>query len=235
MAAVVNVRGEKRSVATSSPIQEVPGVTVSAAVSRWLVARRYAFAGMALVLVTGMAFSFFWRPLHGETGWDTTADIWTFYQPAHLLGRFQLGSIFAPGTALVNFLPTLVLTPAAMLTGALGLTDSYPFTAPHPTAWFVLGPVELLLGSSVLIALDSLADHFHVNANRRLVLTLAEAAVVWPLVALFGHFEVGLAMAFAVGAVIKFLRGNFPACGWLFGVALAFQSLVILMAPVLSP
>jgi hypothetical protein len=211
----------------------------------WLVARRYALAGMALVLVTGMAFSFFWRPLHGQTGWDTTADIWTFYQGAHLLGHGHLGTWYSegtapvsllptsPGTALVNLLPVAVLVPAAMLTGALGLTDSFPFTAPHPTAWFVLGPVELLLGSTVLIALDSLAEQLGVTSSRRWALSLTGAVVVWPLVALWGHPEVGLAMAFAVAAVSQFLRGKFAACGWLFGVALVFQLLVILMVPVL--
>ena len=199
----------------------------------WLLARRYALAGMALVLVSGMAYSFFWRPLHGQSGWATPPDVWTFYAGAHLVGHGDLGGVFAPGTALANFPAFLVLAPAARLTSALGLSDAYPFPLPHPTAWFVLGPVQLLLGTSVLIALDSLAEQLGLNSRRRLVLSLTEAVVVWPLVAIWGHPEVGLAMAFAIAAVTRLLRGNLAACGWLFGVALAFQSLVILMAPVL--
>lgn len=210
------------------------GVSQVRSLTSWLVARRYALAAMALVLITGMAFSFFWWPLHGHAGWDAPGDIWATYRGAHFVGWGDLGGVYASGTALVTFPGiTVVLAPVAMLTGALGLSESYPYMLPHPTAWLVLGPVELLLGSSLLIAVDSLAVQLGLSPRRRLVLSFTEALVVWPLVALWGHPEDGLAMAFAVAAVTSFLRGRFRSCGWLFGLALAFQPLVILMAPLL--
>src|SRR3974390_1306022 len=95
----------------------------------WLLARRYALAGMALVLVSGMAYSFFWRPLHGQSGWATPPDVWTFYAGAHLVGHGDLGGVFAPGTALANFPAFLVLAPAAGDTSDLGL--SYASTLLH--------------------------------------------------------------------------------------------------------
>ncbi len=200
----------------------------------WLVARRYALAGMASVLITGMAFSFFWWPIHGHPGWDVPGDIWATYRAAHFVGWGDLGGVYASGTALVTFPGiTVVLAPVAMFTGALGLSESYPYMLPHPTAWLMLGPIELLLGSSLLLTLDSLAQELGASSRRRLFLSLAEAGVVWPLVAIWGHPEDGLAMAFAVAAVTRFLRGNLRACGWLFGIAMAFQPLVILIAPVL--
>lgn len=199
----------------------------------WLVARRVALVAMALVLVTGMAFSFSWLPMHGHSGWATPGDLWATYRSAHFVGWGDLGGVYASGTGLVTFPGiTVALAPVAMFTGALGLTESFPLTLPHPTAWLVLGPVELLLGSSLIIALDSLAEQLGVSSRRRLVLSLTEAVVVWPLVAIWGHPEDGLAMAFAVAAVTGLLRGNLRACGWLLGIALAFQPLTILMAPI---
>ena len=47
----------------------------------------------------------------------------------------------------------------------------------------------------------------------------------------FGHPEDAVAVAFAVYAFVFALNGRFADAGWLFGVALMFQPLVLLMCP----
>jgi hypothetical protein len=219
---------------SSRPDAPLANVSGARSVAHWLIQRRYGVGGMTLVLVTGMAFSLLWWPLQGRTGWFVPGDIWATYRGAHFVGWGDLGGVYASNTGLVTFPGiTVLLAPVAMLTGSLGLSESFPFPLPHPTAWLFLGPVELLLGASLLVALDALAEQVGATPRRRLVLSLVAMVVVWPLVAIWGHPEDGLAMTCALSAVVQFSRGNLRACGWCFGAALAFQPLVILVAPVL--
>ena len=59
------------------------------------------------------------------------------------------------------------------------------------------------------------------------------AVLLWNVTVLFGHPEDAVAVAFAVYAFVFALNGRFAGAGWLFGVALMFQPLVLLMLPVL--
>ncbi len=65
------------------------------------------------------------------------------------------------------------------------------------------------------------------------MLAVAEAVVLWNVTVIFGHPEDALAVAFAIYALLSAMDGRFARAGWLFGVALAFQPLALLMFPLL--
>ena len=91
----------------------------------------------------------------------------------------------------------------------------------------------LLLSCTALFACDALAERLRVPSNRRAVLCVAEAVLLWNVTVLWGHPEDAVAVALAVYALIFALDRRFVGAGWLFGAALAFQPLVLLMLPVL--
>ena len=84
-----------------------------------------------------------------------------------------------------------------------------------------------------LFACDALAERLQVSRQRRVVLSVVEAALLWNVVVWWGHPEDAVAVAFAVYALIFALDKRFVGAGWLFGAAVAFQPLVLLMLPVL--
>ena len=202
-----------------------------------LAVRRTPLIVTALVVTTGMAFSFFWMQLtqvgfyHGF--WLTPGDIWTSYRTAHWVGWGAYGSLYSAASGYHTF-PGLaiVLAPIAMLTRALGLSECLPLMIPHPTAWLVLGPFEMVLGCSSLFALDALAERLRVTASRRSLLCVAQGILLWPMIVVFGHPEDAVAIALAVYAVVSVFDRRWARAGWFFAAAIAFQPLVLLMLPI---
>lgn len=197
--------------------------------------RAIPLATTAVFVITGMAFCLFWAPVvRHHPYWIDPGDLWATYRGAHYVGWGDLGGVYGAGTGLVTFPGILLLlAPLAMLTGTLGLTESFPKFLPHPQAWIVLGPYEMLLGAVALFACDALAERLGVGRGRRLVLCLAEAAVLWNVVVWWGHPEDAVAVGFAVYAVVLAFDGRWTGAGWLFGAAMATQPLVLLMLPIL--
>lgn len=186
-------------------------------------------------VVIGMSFSLLWGPVvRHHQYWVTPGDLWGTYRAAHFVGWGDLGGVYGSGTALVTFPGILlVLAPVAMLTGALGLGESFPRFLPHPSAWLVLGPFEMILSAVALFACDALAQRLGVGLGRRAVLCLAEAAVLWNVSVIWGHPEDALAIGLALYSLIFAFDARWTGAGWLFGAALATQPLVVLMFPVL--
>ena len=197
--------------------------------------RRWPIMVSVVVLVTGMTYCFSWGPVvRHRAMWVFPGDIWGAYRSAHFIAWGSLGSVYAAGTRIVTFPGILLLfAPLAMLTGSLGMTESFPHFTAHPTAWLLLGPYEILIGCSALFALDALATRLDVPAGRRLPLCLAEGVVLWPTLVMWGHPEDALALAMAVYATVFALDGRWTGAGWLIGAAVATQPLVILILPVL--
>jgi hypothetical protein len=65
------------------------------------------------------------------------------------------------------------------------------------------------------------------------VLLVAEAVILWNVTVFWGHPEDPVAVALAIYALIFAMDERFTGAGWLFGAALAFQPLVVVMFPVL--
>jgi hypothetical protein len=185
-------------------------------------------------VATTMAYSLFWGPLVEHTAWITPGDIWGTFHTAQFVGWGDIGDVYSSGGGLVS-LPgiSVVLAPAALLVSHLGLVVGFPYALPHPSAWLVLGPYEAALGAVVLIPLDALAEMIGVTRRARLISSICEAVALWPVVAIWGHPEDSIAMAFAVWALVAAMKSRWRAVGWLCGIALVMQPLVVLMLPII--
>jgi len=207
-------------------------------VTRALRRRRWPILATVVTLVAGMGYTLLHTltvpgHLYRDTFWTVPSDLWGTYRSAHFIGWGAFGSVYSAGTSLVSFPGMLLLlTPVAMLTGALGLTESFPRALPHPTAWLVLGPYEILLSSVALFAADALAERLGVSPRRRVALCVVETIVLWNVDVVWGHPEDAVAVGLAIYALVLALDDRWSGAGWLFGAAVATQPLVLLMLPV---
>ena len=103
----------------------------------------------------------------------------------------------------------------------------------HPQWVTFVDPYVLIMSCLALFACDALAEPLQVARQRRAVLSVIEAVLLWNVTVWWGHPEEAVAVALAAYALIFVLDGRFVGAGWLFGAAVAFQPLVLLMLPVL--
>ncbi len=193
-------------------------------------------AGVAVV-ATGMAYTLLWGPvvLHVPV-WVVPGDIWGTFRDAHIVGWGGEGILYASdvqrltGYISLPGMPAL-LAPVAMLSGALNLSESLPLTLSHPSAWLLLGPVEMALGASVLFPLDAVAARLGLRGRRRALLVWSEAALIWPVVTFWGHPEDLIALGLGLYALRDARDGAWRRSALLLGAAIAFQPLVIVLAP----
>jgi hypothetical protein len=183
-----------------------------------------------------MAYSLAWEHVaHHAGGWSTPADLWATFRAAHLVGWGGEGLLYGSGTGLVTFPGIAVLlAPVAMLSGVLHLSESFPLALAHPTAWLLVGPVEMGLGAVLLFPLDGLAGRIGVPSRRRIALAWLEAALVWPVVVVWGHPEDPLALAFALYGLIAAFDGRWRRGAVLFAAAVAVQPLIVLLLPIVA-
>lgn len=226
------------SVLTTLDNDVPPATDAASALARSRVPLRPGWPALAtlVTVVAGMLYSLLVHRVgaHGLSYWTVPGDIWSEYRSAHYIGWGDFGGVYAAGTGLVTFPGVLfLLAPVAMMTGALGLTESFPYPVPHPTAWLVLGPYEILLSSTALFACDALAERIGVSRRRRFWLCAVEAVALWNVDVVWGHPEDALATALAVFALLSALDDRWRRCGWLFGAAVLTQPLVVLVLPVL--
>jgi hypothetical protein len=197
--------------------------------------RRWPLVISVVSIITGMAYTLFWAPVvRHHPYWLTPPDLWCTFRSAHFIGWGDLGGVYSAGTELVTFPGLLLLlAPVAMLSGALHLTESFPRFLTHPTAWLLLGPFAILLSSVALFAMDALAARLGVSKGRRALLCVIEGAVLWNGTVIWGHPEDAIAVALAIYSLLFALDGRWTGAGWLFGLAMATQPLVVLMLPIL--
>ncbi|HZM54036.1 MAG TPA: hypothetical protein VFC03_03315 [Acidimicrobiales bacterium] len=196
--------------------------------------RGLPLVAMTAFIVVSMAYSLWWEPVvdHGHS-WIIPGDIWSTFRAAHWVGWGDLGGIYGTDTQLVTFPGIAVLlAPVAMMSGALGLSESIvPVLLPHPTSWLILGPAMLALGSSCVVAFDAVAEELAVGRGLRIALCWMEAAVIFQVVTIWGHPEDTLALALALYAMLAAFRNRWSLAGWLWGAAIVIQPLVLLMFP----
>ncbi len=210
--------------------------------------RRWPIAMTAASLASGMLYSLWWAPVvrHHEY-WLAPGDLWGTFRLAQQLDYSSIRDLVLNGSAYLTF-PVIVilLAPVALLTHALHLhapptramliflhTASVNQALHHPGAWILVGPAEVLIASSALFALDALAERLEVPGRRRGALCVLEAAALWQVDVIWGHPEDALAVALALYALIAASNQRWTLCGWLFGIALITQPLVLLALPVL--
>jgi hypothetical protein len=196
--------------------------------------RKWPLVAMVAFTVVSMLYSLRWNPVvHGTQSWVIPGDIWSTFRAAHWVGWGDLGGVYGDGTHLVTFPGIAVLlAPVAMLSGTFGLSESIdPIFLSQPTAWLLLGPVMLLLGSSCLVALDAMAEALGARHSHRVALCWAECCVIFQVLAMWGHPEDLVALSLALYAILATLKGNWSLSGWLWGGAVVFQPLAVLMLP----
>lgn len=215
-----------------------------AKVWRWLTGhlRRRAPAvwASAVFIIAALIYSFWWG-LHADWGsplhlnWNTPSDLWLTPQTARQVAHGQMSSLYAqyhfqtfPGVA-------FLLAPAGALISAANLTADLPPAQQwvHPQAWFVLEPCLLLLSAVSLFAFDALAERLGADGPRRYALAFTEAVALWNVSVFWGHPEDVLAVALVAYALCFAFNSRWNGVAWLFGLAVAFQPLVLAGVPVL--
>ena len=200
----------------------------------WLRSRAWPLVGTLIILVTGMAFSFWWNDLvHHVSLWTTPPDLWATFRDAHYIIWNGEGRVYNASTSFVTFPGIAVLlSPIAAIQSHFHLSESFPIFLGKPTAWYVLGPVDMICGGVLLFPLDTLARRLSVAAKPRILLMALETVLIWPTVALWGHPEDTLALAFAVAGLIAAFDRRWVHAGAFFALAVVFQPLVLLMMPI---
>ncbi|MCL4445922.1 MAG: hypothetical protein M1134_03460 [Actinobacteria bacterium] len=204
--------------------------------SRWVNKHIAPLIATALLVVLGMNFTIWWaiEVKHEISQWLTPPDLWGSYLGSVALVHGHLTQIYSGVTGLVS-LPGIVyvLAPVAAVGSALHLGVSQQFVGGYtePTAWVILGPYEMILGSIALFAADSVAQRFGVSLSKRILLALVGAAIISNVLIRWGHPEDCIAVGLSLYAALAAHDSKWTRCGWLLGVAIAFQPLAILALP----
>ena len=119
-----------------------------------------------------------------------------------------------------------------MLTGALGLLESYPFSPSAPDGVAISGPVEMPLGSIALFGADALsAKGLGVPRSKRDFVNLFVAVGLLNTDVLWGHPEDAIAVGLTSYAIVALIDGRREPAGWILGAAIALQPSVLLVLP----
>lgn len=197
----------------------------------WLSRRAVPILASLALLASGMAYSLVWAPVvRHHPYWVTPGPIWDTYRSTEELIWGNFGGIYALHPALVTFPGILfVLAPCVWLSRALGLHGAFPFSVAYPGSWLLVGPYSILVASSALFAVDRMMREAGVQRERRVAASVITAAVLFPVVVLWGHPEDALAVALVAWALSASLGGRGVAAAWLAGLAIAVQPLVLLV------
>jgi hypothetical protein len=200
---------------------------------------------------------------HRRSLWVMPSDIWTTYGAASAAAHGHFASIYGGGNlAFPGFLAVLAplgaLAGRFHTTYVQVTSNGHPFTgtnvytssgtptvlydglvnrgnlyAVHQGVFMLLAPFMLLVSCTAVFAFDAMAEFLEVVRWRRAVLAGVEVVLLWGLVVVAGHPEDALAVALATWALLWAFEDRWTGTGWLFGVALAIQPLVIVVFPIL--
>jgi hypothetical protein len=200
----------------------------------WWRVHAWPFAVMVALLLIGMAFSLFWNVVvHHVNIWHTPPDLWATFRDAHYIIWDGEGQVYNANTAFVTFPGIAVLlSPIAEIQRVFNLTESFPIYLTRPTAWLVLGPVDMLCGGILLFPLDALARRLSISSKRRLLATILEAVLIFPVVEYWGHPEDTLALAFGLYALLASYDRRWLHSAGFFALAVVFQPLILLIVPI---
>src|ERR1700722_12096680 len=95
-----------------------------------------------------------------------------------------------------------------MLTGALRMRESFPYTLAHPSSWLVAGPVIMALGSVALFGIDALCRRIGMSSWQRFIAGFFVTVGLFNLVVLFGHPEDAIAVGLACYALVAVIDGR---------------------------
>jgi hypothetical protein len=199
--------------------------------------RLFPLVATLVLIVVAMTSAIWLGPgMAGKTAWALPDDLWGTLTAAQRLAHLDLAGLYTQPTGLVSLPGTaLILVPVVAITEAAGISLQAPSTLyTHPTAWLIAGPYEIALSAIVLFAADAIAEHLGVAWPWRVCLATAETVALWSVSARWGHPEDAVAVGLLLYAVLALSRANTGRSGWLMGVAIAVQPLVLLALPVIA-
>ena len=196
-------------------------------------AHRYPLCGLVAMLAAFFVFTTSYQ------SWFVPGDAWTAWQGAQFVDHGWYAAMYRvmPSIPLFPVWP-VVLAPFRALSGVLGLKGGYAWDGIElslfrASAWLLYGPICAIGASVVLFAGDALAVVLGATRRRRLLLTAALAALSFYVAIYWGHPEDLVATGLVLYAMLALHHDRTGRAGWLVGLALACQPLVILAVPVL--
>jgi len=187
------------------------------------------------LLVVGM-YTTTWGPTEiGHTEWALPYDLWGTLIAAVRLAHGNIGGLYTSPTGLVS-LPgaAVILVPCAAIISATGLSLQIPGPENlHPAVWLLAGPYQMALCCVTLFAADALAGQLGVTRWKRGLLAAASAGILWNVSARWGHPEDAVAVGLLLYAILAQSRSRTALAGWLAGLAVCVQPLVLLALPVM--
>jgi len=198
-----------------------------------LAQRKWAIVMALALLAAGMAWTFLWPATSGHLGTlYSPGDIWGSYNDAQgiLLGHYgsiythDAGFIVGPGIL-------LSLVPVAFLGTHFRLATDIPFAVPHPWAWLLIEPCISLMMILPLAGIDKAAECLGATSRARLLAVGLAAFASFECLYVWGHPEIPIATGLVIYGLLAAWDNRPVATGWLFGAALGFQPMAILVAP----
>jgi hypothetical protein len=188
---------------------------------------------LLIIVLTGMAYTVGGDPvIHHESGWLTPPDLWNTFRAAQYVVWGGEGQLYNNPAAYQTFPGiAIILSPIAKMANLWHWSTGYPVPIPKPSTWLLLGPIELALGGVLLFPLDELARRLLISQRRRIVSLFVESALIWPTVAIWGHPEDALSVAFGIYALMAAFDGSWHRAGLFFGLAIVVQPLILLLVP----
>jgi hypothetical protein len=202
-------------------------------VGAWIRRRAWPLGVTGAFVAIGMAYSFLWLPLrHGTHAWATPPDLWATFRGAQFVEWGGFGAIYSAQTFLVT-LPgmAVLLAPLAMVADHYNLSAGFPLPLAHPSAWLLVGPIDMLTVLPMLLAVDNSLQRLASPAWTRRLAVAGAAALSFPVLVMFGHPEDGLALALALFALDAAHDDRLRTSAWLMGASLAVQPLSVVVLP----
>jgi len=203
--------------------------------SAWTRRRAAPLTASTTVVLLSCGFVPWWSRLtgpNGARGWYVPGDLWGTQLAAWEYLHGHVGAVYSPATALVTLPGILVvLAPAVALAGALHLPVLHAgghTVVSYPTGWVLVEAASIAAGLPLLFATDGLAERLGVPSRRRFLLAALEAVALWNVVVWWGHPEDALAVALLLFGTGAARDGRWRRAGWLFGLAVATQPVVLL-------
>jgi hypothetical protein len=211
--------------------------TGAAGAAPWLARRVLPLLATAGLLLIGMCSTIWWGPaMIGKTAWSLPLDLWGTMEAAHRLLHLHAGGLYTQPTNLIT-LPgaVVILLPLAAVIDITGISLALQSAAdPQPAAWLLAGPYMIALSAVVLFAADAIAEHLGLDRRRRAALATAEAVALWSVSVRWGHPEDAVSVGLFLYAILALAGSRRRRAGWLAGVAIAIQPLVLLAVPVVA-
>jgi len=204
--------------------------------ARWCTRRLFPLLAAAGLILIGMATTTLAEPkMLGTAAWSLPDDLWGTMVAAQRLVHLHPGGLYTQPTALITFPgAAVVLAPLVALTDAAGLSLAHQSPGNgQPVVWLVAGPYTIAISAVALLAADALAERMEASRVKRAFLAGAGALLLWSVAVEWGHPEDAIAVGLLLFAILGLSGGRHVRAGWLTGLAIAVQPLVLLAVPIM--